>query len=265
MRKLNAFEILTTIVLCITGIVLIGLQNKLFGWIIWLIGLASLLLCRKDFAKEFLLIFISMGLLGITRITTDVSYIHMVEMGITLTLAIAIPYYVSRYVYKDNLIKFKFHHGRKWFKSEILYIAVTAVLAYLILPIYLKDTSAYLNWTVNSGWENITKLFIGTNALGIWDELFFISTVLGILRRYIPFHWANIVQAVLFTSFLFELGFTGWGFIMIYLFALIQGYVFRKTDSLFYVITIHLTLDLILFLALIWAHHPSWMPVFVVF
>jgi hypothetical protein len=48
-----------------------------------------------------------------------------------------------------------------------------------------------------------------------------------------------LLQAVLFTSFLFKLGFTGWGPVMIFIFAIIQGVVFRKTDSLFYVITIH--------------------------
>ena len=47
-----------------------------------------------------------------------------------------------------------------------------------------------------------------------------------------PFLFANAMQAVLFTSFL-------------------------------YVITIHLCLDFVLFLALIAAYYPSWMPIFV--
>jgi len=85
--------------------------------------------------------------------------------------------------------------------------------------------------------------------------------VLGIYRRYLPFATANLLQAVLFTSFLFELGFTGWGPVMIFIFAVIQGVVFRKTDSLFYVITIHLTLDFILFLALV-NIHTGWFGVF---
>jgi len=78
------------------------------------------------------------------------------------------------------------------------------------------------------------------------------------------FALANLIQAVFFSSFLYELGFTGWGFIMIYLLSIIQGYIYQKTGSLFYVITIHLTLDIILFLALINAHHPTWVPIFLV-
>lgn len=245
-----------------TGIILIALQLKPWGWSIWLLGVLGVFACSKNFRRDVLLIYLSMGLLGITPITTDISYGHMLEMGFTLILAVALPYLISRYIYKDYLVKFKFHHGRKWFKTEILYIAVTAVIAYLLLPFYLENTGAYLNWTVEPGLGNIIRLFIGTNALGIWDELFFVSTVLRILRRFMRFEWANLLQSILFTSFLYELGFTGWGFAMIFIFALIQGIVFKKTESLFYVITIHLTLDLILFLALIEAHHPAWLPIF---
>ena len=262
-EKINAFEILSLVLLVSTGVVLVGLQLKTIGWPILLVGLFSLTLCRKKFAKDLLLIFISLAFLGLTRITTDISFAHIVEMGTVLILAVGIPYYVSRYIYKDYLVRFSFHHGRKWYKKEIYYIFGTALITYFLLPFYFNSTGAHLNWTVEPGTWNVIKLFIGTNVVGLWDELFFISTVLGILRRYLSFHWANLVQGILFTSFLYELGFTGWGFIMIFFFALIQGLVFRKTESLLYVITIHLTLDLILFLALLNLHHPSWPSIFV--
>lgn len=262
-EKINIVEILSLILLASSGIVLIGLQIKIIGWLLLLAGFVSLIFCTKKFAKDILLIYVAMVLLAVTRITTNISYVHMFEMGATLLLAVAVPYFASRYIYKDYLVRFSFHHGRKWYKKEIFYILVTAIISYFLLPFYLKSTGAYLNWSVEPGLSNIFRLFVGTNVLGIWDELFFISTVLGILRRFLSFSWANILQSILFTSFLYELGFTGWGFIMIFIFALIQGFVFRRTESLLYVITIHLTLDFILFLALINAHHPSWMPIFV--
>lgn len=236
---------------------------KLLGFSLLILGLILLLVCRRQFAKEILLIYISLILLGITAINTDISYSHMFAMGMTLLVAVALPYFISRFIYKDNLVRFKFHHGRTWYKTEIAYIFLTAIVCYFLIPFYLSNTGSYLNWRVDPGASNIVRLFIGTNALGIWDELFFISTVLGILRRFLNFSTANIVQAVLFTSFLYELGFRGWGYIMIFLFALIQGFVFKKTESLFYVITIHLTLDFVLFLALINAHHPAWIDIFI--
>lgn len=261
---MNKQHIINLLLLCLTGIVLIALQFKPWGWLFLIAGSGHLYLCEKKFRRELLLVYFALFLLGITPITTDLSWGHFVWMGITLILAIAVPYLVTRYAYKSRAITFRWHHGRNWLKREVAWIFVTALLSYLILPFYLRDTGAYLNWSVFPNASHITRLFLGTNALGIWDELFFVSTVLGILRRHIPFFWANIVQAVLFTSFLYELGFTGWwGPIMIYLFALLQGYVFRKTDSLFYVITIHLTMDFILFLALINAHIPSMVSIFI--
>lgn len=262
MKRLNVFEFLPILLLCIAAVTLIALQVKPLGWVFLFGGALTLLFSSQSFRKDMLLIYIAMLFLGITPITTDISYMHMLEMGVTLGLAVSVPYLVSRFIYKDHHVRFQWHHGRNWYKTEIGYIALTAVISYFVIPFYLKNTNAYLNWSVEPGISNIVRLFIGTNALGIWDELFFVSTVLGILRRYMAFWQANAVQAVLFTSFLFELGFIGWGPLLIYPFALLQGYVFKKTDSLLYVITIHLTLDFILFLALIYAHHPEWMPIF---
>lgn len=258
------FEYLSLFLLCISTILLIGLQLKIEGYIFLLFSVASLLLCNKQFRKDLLLIHISIAILGIIPITTDVSYIHTLVMGSGIIAALGIPYLVSRFIYKDHLVKFKFHHGRKWYKKEFLYILVTAVVAYFLIPFYLHNTGAYVNWKVEPGFSYLARFFIGINALGVWDELFFISTVLGILKRHMKFALANLIQAVLFSAFLYELGFRGWGFIMIYVLSIIQGYIYQKTESLFYVITIHLTLDIILFLALIHAHHPTWVPVFLV-
>lgn len=262
-KNLARTELITLVNLALVAVLLLGFQYKILSWSLYGLGLMILYFTRIDFRRHIGLVYLSLGLLGLIPITTDVSNENFVRMGVVLTLAVAIPYIVSRFIQKDRFIRFRFHHGRKWFKKEILYIFVTAVIAYLLVPFYLENSGAYLNWTVERDSTQITRLFIGTNGLGIWDELFFVSTVLGILRHYMKFSWANILQAFLFTSFLYELGFTGWGPLVIYPFALLQGYVFRKTDSLLYVITIHLTLDFILFLALINAHHPDLVDIFI--
>src|SRR5262249_46380897 len=140
----------------------------------------------------------------------------------------------------------------------------TALIAYLLLPFYLRNTGSYVNWTVVPGTSHIIRLFLGTFMLGAWDEIFFVATVLAIFRQYLHFWYANVLQAALWTTFLYILGFHGWGFYLIFIFALIQGYIFRRTRSLLYIITIHLTLDFILFLALLHAYHPEWIRIFVV-
>ncbi len=76
------------------------------------------------------------------------------------------------------------------------------------------------------------------------------------------FWQANLTQGVLFVSFLYELGFVGWAPLVLYPFALVQGQILRKTDSLLYVVSIHLALDLVLFFALVNAHHPHIFDIF---
>lgn len=248
--------------LCLATVVLVGLHNQELGWPLLLASALTLLASNRDFAKDIILIHGSVAILGLTRITTDISYGHMIEMGLALTAAVALPYIVTKYWYKNNHVKFQFHHGRRWHAKEVMYVGLAGLIAYFLLPFYLQSTGAYLNWPADSDTSSIARLFIGTNGLGIWDELFFICTVLGILRQYFSFKWANVFQAIMFSSFLYELGFTGWGPIMIFIFALIQGYVFKKTESLLYVIAIHLTVDLVLFLALINAHNPDLANIF---
>ncbi|HSX36587.1 MAG TPA: CPBP family glutamic-type intramembrane protease [Patescibacteria group bacterium] len=209
------------------------------------------------------LLVLAIGLVAFTPINTNISYSHTLLMGFMISLAVAIPYYFSAHVYRDGVIGFPLRHGRRWYRTEILYIFATALVAYFVLPFYLISTGSYHNWTVQPGTSNIIRLFVGTNALGIWDELFFVTTILAILRQFLPFWYANIVQAALWTTFLYVLGFRGWGPFILYFFCLSQGYIFRRTKSLLYILTIHLTLDFILFLVLLNTHSPSWVPIFV--
>jgi membrane protease YdiL (CAAX protease family) len=261
MQKPLSYFIL--ILLDIAGVVLIALEQHFWGWVLLCCGAAILFFTPKNFRTDILLLYLSIALLGITAINTDISIPHMFTMGLMLILVLCIPYVTSKYIYKNHHIRYQLHHGRKWNNPEVFYILLTAIVAYFLFPYMLKSTNAYLNWSVQPGITNLTLLFIGTNALGIWDELFFINTVLAILRRYFPFAAANVMQSILFTSFLYELGFRGWCFIIIFFFALLQGYIFKKTESLLYVITVHLTADLMLFLALIYLYHPTWMPIFI--
>ena len=100
------------------------------------------------------------------------------------------------------------------------------------------------------------------NAVGIWDELFFICVVLALLRPHFPFWLANLLQAAVFVSFLWELGYRAWGPLLTIPFALIQGWIFRRTTSLTYVVAVHLLFDLFVFMVLVHAHDPSMFDIF---
>ncbi len=212
--------------------------------------------------RDIALLLATLVVVAFTPINTDVSWRHMVQMGLVMGLAVAGPFFITRRLFKDQHIRFPFGFGRAWYKTEIFYVLLTAVLSYLLLPFYLGQGS-YLNWSVQLDPSHTIRLFIGTNALGIWDELFFIGTVLALLRAHLPFIWANLIQATLFTTFLYELGFRGWGPCIIFFFTLSQGYIFSKRKSFLYIVTIHLTIDFVLFLTLIHLHHPQYLRIFI--
>lgn len=257
------FKYLILLLFLITAVVLIPLEMKLLGWILLGITVVLLLFCEKHFRNDMILVAVTLGLLGIADISTDLSYAHLITLGIPFTLVVVVPYYVTRKWYKEKTIQFPFHHGRNWYRSEILYILITALLAYLILPIYMKDTGSYRNWEVALDPKTLIFLFVACAAVGIWDELFFVSTLLALWKKHFPFTFANLAQAVVFTSFLYDLGFRSWAPFILYFFTLAQGYIFKKTHSLLYVITIHLVLDFILYLVLIHAHYPNILDIFI--
>ena len=144
----------------------------------------------------------------------------------------------------------------------VLVVVGVVLLGYCILPAYLIRTGVYQNWPDASDPTIFWRLFLGVNAVGIWDELFFICTMFTLLRQHFPDWLANILQAVVFSSFLWEIGYQAWGPLLTFPFALLQGYTFKLTKSLTYVVTVHLTFDFVLFLALVHAHNRDWLPIF---
>lgn len=240
----------------------IPLEQKLLGYAALALGALLLVGAGKPFAKHIGLIFLSISIIAITPINTSIDLPHLVQMGSLIGLAVLLPYLIARFVYKESIIKFPASR-HTWTRGHIGYLLLALVLSYLILPLWMATTGEYKNWTVEADPYHLFLLFLGTNGLGIWDELFFIITVLALLRKHIPFHAANLIQAVLFTSFLYELGFRGWAPLAIYPFAVLQGLVFRKTENLVYIIAIHLTIDFVLYLALINAHHPNLLNIFI--
>lgn len=249
--------------LIVAAVLMMPLELKAEGYAILFAGVAALGFCERRFAKHIAVLFLSLAILGATPIDTSIDLPHFTTMGFALLAAIVIPYVFFRYVYNEpNIIQYHFSRHR-FTTVQVGYILLALVVSYLLLPFWMQSTGGYMNWSVSTDPGSLFVLFIGTNALGIWDELFFIVTALGILRHHLPFWQANIVQAVLFTAFLYELGFQGWAPYVIFPFALSQGLVFKYTRNLLYIIAIHLTIDLVLYLALINAHHPELLQIFI--
>lgn len=250
------------ILLLLAAITLMGFQKTALGYVILIIGLAGLGLCTKEFQHNFVLVYFAIALLGVTPLDTSVGLQHAILIGVPLFLAIAVPHLVTRYIYK-NPLRVPFNIRRIWHRKEISYILLVLILSYLLLPFMLRETNSYPSWTILPGFWNILTSYVGLNAVAIWEELFCVTTALTIFRRHLPFWQANIAQAVIFSSFLFSVAFIGWSWLVIFFFALSQGYIYKKTNSLAYVLAIHLSLDVFVHLSILGLNHPGWVPIFI--
>lgn len=251
------------VLLAASGVTIFALRVLPVGYPLLVLSIAAGFIASRALGRDLLLIAAGVLIMSLVPITTDISIEHMTVMGAAMIAAIAVPYLVSRYIYKDHAVRFPTRTGARWTRFEWGWLVAVVALGYLILPFYLIRTGVYENWPAVNDASSIGRLFLGTNALGIWDELFFICTVFTLLRRHYPAAVAMVAQAVLFTSFLWELGFTSWGPLLIFPFALIQAYTFKLTKSLGYVVTVHLLFDFVLFLVLLHAHDRSVVPIFV--
>ncbi|MFE5409939.1 type II CAAX prenyl endopeptidase Rce1 family protein [Microbacterium sp. NPDC056569] len=202
---------------------------------------------------------IAAGLLIVSAIPlkAELDDLAILRFAIALGGAVAVPYAISRWVYRDRAIRFPWRGGGRWTRFQWTWLIAVLLLGWLILPFYFITSGVYLNWPVVDTPELIARLFVGVGAVGIWDELFFICTCFALLRRHFPFWQANILQSVVFVSFLWELGYQAWGPLLTIPFALLQGFIFMKTRSLAYVVTVHLLFDAVVFLVLVHAHNPG--------
>lgn len=225
-------------------------------------GLALAWVVSKRLARDLLLI--ALPLVGIAQISikANLEWGNVLLMGSVLAAAVAVPYSLSRWVFKDHAIRFPGRPGEPWTRLEKTWLVAVLVLGWLVLPPYFIGSGSYLNWPAVETPSEIIRLFFGVGFVGIWDELFFICTVFALLRRHFPFLIANVLQAIVFVSFLWELGYQSWGPLLTIPFALIQAWIFEKSRSVYYVITVHLLFDVVVFLVLIYAHHPTWAPIF---
>lgn len=213
--------------------------------------------------RDLSLIAIGLAIVRTIPLAAGLDDWSMIKFTLALGGAVAVPYAVSRYLYRDRATAFPWFGSGRWGRLHWGWLAAALVLAWLILPWYFISSGVYLNWPVVDTPELMARLFIGVGAVGIWDELFFIGTVFTALLRHFPPWAANLLQAIVFASFLWELGYRAWGPLLTIPFALMQGHVYLRTrHSLAYVVTVHLLFDAVVFAVLVHAYNPQLFDVF---
>lgn len=241
---------------------LFALQWTLVGLGVLVASLALAWVLSKELCKDLLLIGLGLTIVASTSVRAGISWPRFFAIGAALGGAVLVPFLVDRLIYRRRVLRYPWRTGRKWQRWQLYYLIVVPALAYLILPFYFIRSGAYQNWPVITTLSEHLRFFVGVNAVGTWDELFFICTCFAVLRRHFPFWQANLLQAVIMVSFLWELGYQVWGPLLTFPFALVQGYLFTKSRSLTYVVIVHLIFDAVVFLAIVHANNPSFFPYF---
>ncbi|WP_136708793.1 CPBP family intramembrane glutamic endopeptidase [Agromyces sp. H66] len=264
--RTHPIGLVPAVLVCGAAVLLFGFIQLIPGYAMLAAGLVAAWLTDRSGRTSRLLADLALIALGQVIISTislraDISYPSMARFAVVLGSAVAVPYLISRYVYGDRVIRFPWRTGRRWTRTQWLYLIGVIAAGWLILPFYFITSGVYNNWPTVTAPDEIARLFVGVNAVGTWDELFFICTVFALLRRHFPTWQANVLQAVVFVSFLWELGYQSWGPLLTIPFALIQGYTFKLTKSLTYVLVVHLLFDAIVFAVIVYAHN-GWPAIF---
>ncbi|WP_336500944.1 CPBP family intramembrane glutamic endopeptidase [Microbacterium paraoxydans] len=248
------------------------------GWLLLALGLSNAVLVerrgvplaaaegrrRPSLTRDLSLIALGMLIVSVIPLAAELDNLAMLRFTLALGGAVLVPYLLSRFVFRDRAIRFPWRTGQRWGLLQWGWLVAVLLLGWLILPFYFITSGVYQNWPVVDTPDLIARLFVGVGAVGIWDELFFICTVFALLRRHFPDALANVLQAVVFVSFLWELGYREWGPLLTIPFALLQGFIFLRTHSLAYVVTVHLLFDAVVFAVLVHAHNPGLLPIFLV-
>lgn len=269
-RQTSPWALAPSLLLVSAAVPLFALRPHGTAWIGYALIVAALILAAvfdrrgktTELAKDLLLIAIGMVIVSTVSVEANIEWDNFFLLGFVLATAVAVPYVLSRFVFKEHRIRFPWNARERWTRTQWLYLVGVLVAGWLILPFYFVQSGVYLNWPHVTEASEIGRLFVGVNAVGTWDELFFICTVFALLLRHLPLWQANLLQTVVFVSFLWELGYQSWGPLLTIPFALIQGYTFKLTRSLTYVLVVHLLFDLVVFLVIVTAHDPSILPIF---
>jgi membrane protease YdiL (CAAX protease family) len=252
---------------CGAAILLFAVHERPLGYVPLVLGVLLGLLVDRWRGRDLGLIALGMGIVSAIPLKADLTDAGMLRFTVALSLAVLVPWALSKYVFKDDdgagAVRFPVATGNPWMRGQWIYLGVVVLIGYLLLPWYFLSSGAYLNWPTLENDGDIARLFVGVNAVGIWDELFFICTVFALLRRHFGLQVANVLQAVVFVSFLWELGYREWGPALTIPFALVQGWIFARYKSLPYVVAVHLLFDAVVFAVLVHGHHPELFDIFV--
>jgi hypothetical protein len=237
----------------------IALQNYVWGGLALALSLWLIVRDPQPALRRRLAVLLGcVVVLTITDINTRLSNANFLQVGLPFALVVFLPAAILSRT-DPGVIRFSLW-PRRFRRADVIYVLISVPLAFAILKFYWwVNPFMPTHWALpaNADHEQTLRLFLGINAVGIWDELFFVNTSFTILRSLFPFRTANTVQAVLYTCVLYDMAFTGIGPLVVFGFAWTQGAMYEGSENLLYVLLVHLIVDAFLVAAILGHYYPG--------
>jgi len=250
----------TLIAFAASAVLLIPLEAFVPGLVVWLLALALAWRTGDSLVRRNFGILLGCVLvLGFAPIHTDLAPLHFVTLGIPFLAVVLVPYLILKWKAPGD-VDLGFW-PRKFSLRDTIYVIISVPLSWGIIWLYFFHLTPEMptHWAMPAQWDDsaVRRLFIGINCVGIWDEFFFINTCYVLLRPMYPAWMTNLGQAVVYTSVLYHMAFTGAGTVIVYIFALTQGAMYERSRILLWVLIVHLIVDLFLVLAILEHYYPG--------
>ena len=244
---------------CVATVLLIPLERFPLGVAFWMASLcAALVAAEAAFRRRMAVLLGCVLLLTLAPIHTETSNAHILSLGGVFLAVIVLPPLILWRTDRE-VFSYRFWPRRfRWW--DVLYVVISIPLAKYGISWYFDyNASMPTQWFLPAEFEREAahRLFWGINAVGVWDELFFVNTVYVLLRSMFSLRVANLAQAIVYTAVLYDMAFVGIGPVLVYLFALTQGAMFEKSDNLLYVLVVHLIVDYFLFSSIVAYYYPG--------
>lgn len=214
---------------------------------------------RAEVKRRMGVLLACIAILAVCDINASTDPANFLQVGIPFTLVLVLPALVLGRT-DPGVIRFRLWPRKRW-RHDLFYTLISIPLSWAVLKLYWTvNPELYRQWWLpeTPSQEDIGRLFAGINLVGIWDELFFVNTVFAILRSLFRFPLANSLQAVVYTSVLYDMAFIGAGPVIVFYFAWTQGYMFERSDNLLFVLLVHLIVDFFLVAAIVHSYYPSY-------
>ncbi len=258
--KMTPLLAATLVAFAAASVLLIPLEAFVPGLVMWALALVLAYRTGEPIVRRnFGLLLGCVLLLGFAPINTNLDTIHFATLGLPFLAVVLLPYLYLKWRSPEE-VDLGFW-PRKFSLRDTIYTIISIPLSWGIIWVYFFYLTPDMptHWPMPAEYDPgaIRRLTIGINCVGIWDELFFINTCYVLLRAIYPAWLANAGQAVVYTSVLYHMAFTGAGPFIVYAFALTQGAMYEKSRVLLYVLIVHLIVDLFLVLAILQYYYPD--------